>query len=261
MSFRVQNNLIVKTSIKQVPYVPHSSYVVTSSFIYNTATLNTSLTVPAGMVTMSVIAWGAGGGGGDSTNGPYTGTYGGGGGFASASFSVISGQLFIIQVGSSGRGARTSVAGVPGGSWDGSTDQGTGAGYSGIFTGSVSQVNAYLIAGGGAGGGRVSNGTNFNTTPGTVSGGGQTSAGGSALQATSQGGGGYVGGAGTGGSSFVKAGATNVSKIQGGGSFISQDNIVANSSSTLYPGSSVGVGGVSNTNGNTGYLKVIFSSV
>ena len=70
---------------------------------YNTATTNTSWTVPAGVTSITVKAWGGGGGGGGGAY-PYSGGAGGGGGFARATLAVTPGNTLTVRVGGGGRG-------------------------------------------------------------------------------------------------------------------------------------------------------------
>ena len=111
-----------------------------------------TVTVPTGCTVVASKLWGGGGGG-----------MGGSGGFASGDVSVSPGATLAVVV--AGGGASANVAngaggaggyggGGTGGAGAGGFSQGGGGGgYSGLFSGSVSQGNALLIAGGGGGSG------------------------------------------------------------------------------------------------------------
>lgn len=144
--------------------------------VYNA---NTTFTVPDGVESVTVKAWGAGGGGGRGATG--NGAAGGGGGFAGGVFSVTPSSELTVQVGGQGLGGTTT---------DGRG--GSGGGYSGVFNGAASQVNALVVAGAGGGGGGGANhpsasaaipgaaggGTSGNSAGGIGGGGGTQSAGG-----------------------------------------------------------------------------------
>ncbi|TNF34807.1 MAG: hypothetical protein EP329_06850, partial [Deltaproteobacteria bacterium] len=106
-------------------------------------------TVPAGVTSLSVKLWGGGGGGGNSGS-----DIGGGGGFASATVAVTPGEtLFVVE---GGPGGWTTTGYAQGGCYGGGrggryTYSAGGGGFSGLFRGSISQSDALVIAGGGAG--------------------------------------------------------------------------------------------------------------
>lgn len=162
-----------------------------------------SFTVPAGVTTVNVDAWGAGGAGGGTAStviGAYVGGGGGGGGFTRGlNVSVIPGQTIPVTVGIGG----TPVSGQNG-----------NAGSASLF-GSASPVTAN-----GGQGGQVGNGTN-NRGNGGAGGAGATFVGGnggrSANTNNSGGGGGGAGNGGAGGnSSGSSAGAGGVGSVSGG---------------------------------------------
>ncbi len=101
-------------------------------------------TVPAGISSLTVHAWGAAGGAGADA-----GIRGGAGGHAVGTLAVDAGQVFIIVVGEGGQ----RWFALDGGSWA----AGAGGGLSGLFSntpdGGFTQGTALLIAGGGGGGG------------------------------------------------------------------------------------------------------------
>tara|TARA_Y100000004_G_scaffold18998_1_gene19541 strand:- start:15 stop:1586 length:1572 start_codon:yes stop_codon:yes gene_type:complete len=131
-----------------------------------------SYTVPSGLTSLNVTAWGAGGGG---DRPQYPNVYGGGGGFAKGTLAVTPGQSLTIVVGEGG-GTRLSATnthstGAFGGDGPGDSGEpvgqrngggtgrggaGGGGGLTGVFTGAVDQSNdcrATVIAGAGGGGG------------------------------------------------------------------------------------------------------------
>lgn len=253
-----------------------------------TFTADTTFTVPTGVTTIRIKAWGGGGG--------YRGA---GGGFAKGDFTVTPGNVLAIRIGGGGgivtaaAGGFTTAAANGGGKGYKKNDAGFGAGggggYSGVFTSNtVSQANALLVAAGGGGGALGSSdstyiasgggggglvGSNGITTNGTAGAGGTQSAGGSigggaliggdspsGTVIIGGGGGGYFGGgtgqggytlSGGGGSSYTKSGATNTQNTSG-----------ANGPGGLAPTSDsdyvvdVGKGGAQGVAGNAGYVVI-----
>jgi uncharacterized OsmC-like protein len=117
----------------------------TLSYPYSGA--NQTFVVPAGVTSISVKIWGAGGGG---SGGPSSG---GSGAFVKGTLAVTPGQSLVLVVGGAGTYSTTVLkAGGFGGGGAGRYG-GSGGGYSGIFNSSVSFANALAIAGGGGGGG------------------------------------------------------------------------------------------------------------
>lgn len=102
---------------------------------------NQTFTVPAGCRSMTVAAWGAGGGGRQYYLGSgYIAQVGGAGGFAKGTLAVTPGATYTLVVGGGGYG----------GYYSGST----GGGYAGLFSSStITAANALIIAGGGGGAG------------------------------------------------------------------------------------------------------------
>jgi hypothetical protein len=194
-------NWNVTTSSNNVPDNVCSGSSNRDVFSYTTSAVQT-FTVPAWVTTVSIRAYGAGGGSGGLRQG--VGAQGGGGGFARGDFAVTPGQTLYVVVGQGGHG------GVGG---DNQNCGGGGGGYSGVFTGSTpSQANALVIAGGGGGG--QDGGAN---TTGLGAAGGGTSA-----AASSPGGGGgtqSAGGAayGSGVAGSSLAGGNGSSNAPGGG--------------------------------------------
>ena len=114
-------------------------------------------TVPAGVTSIKVKAWGAGGGGG------YTmfNVAAGAGGYTFDQFSTSPGEIYVVVTGGGGwvtratnQTARSTYGFGGSGNSDGAADiseTGSGGGLSGIFLDSVTQTNARVIAGGGGG--------------------------------------------------------------------------------------------------------------
>lgn len=114
---------------------------------------------------VTVLAWGGGGGGGGPGGWSY-GAPGGAGGFAQATVNVYSGATYYAVVGGYGGAVGTPTSSIVkggGGGMANCTDNrygGQGGGYSGLHsTGTVTQANALIIAGGGGGGGASRAGT------------------------------------------------------------------------------------------------------
>ena len=129
------------------------SIVITNAVVqaFNYTGSDQTFTIPSGVTSATIQAWGAGGGS-DSLN---SGKYGAGGGYATGVLAVSAGDVMKIVIGQGGR------LGSHGGSG------GSGGGYSGIFLTSVSHANARLIAGAGGGAGDENNGGEGGGTTGT----------------------------------------------------------------------------------------------
>ena len=124
--------------------VPQTSASFSSNYTYTGA--NQTFTVPAGVTTISVAMWGAGGGGGRLTN-----VTGGAGAFLQGTFSVTPGQVLTLIVGQGGAAGSPPAASYGGG--------GAGAGGYGTI---------------GAGGGRSAIQMTLTQTITTVTGGGSS---------------------------------------------------------------------------------------
>lgn len=114
--------------------------------------------IPAGVTSIKVKAWGAGGGGG------YTAMYGfgaGAGGFTVDQLITLPGETYVIITGEGGWATRaenqtaraTYGFGGSGNSMASAStsETGSGGGLSGVFFSTVTQANARVIAGGGGG--------------------------------------------------------------------------------------------------------------
>jgi len=125
-------------------------------------------TVPAGVISIRIKAWGAGGGAAAATNGAYGS--GGGAGFVQADVSVTPGETITVLVGQGGA-SWNSTEGYAGGAYpNGGTATNFGGGGGGRSE--VSGTNFDLVAGGGGGGGY-----NFSGNPGQGGFGGATTGG------------------------------------------------------------------------------------
>jgi uncharacterized repeat protein (TIGR01451 family) len=91
-----------------------ASFMVTAQVTVNTYNASTTWTVPAGVTTVQVEAWGAGGSGGGAPTGGFNGGAGGAGGgaYARSLINVVPGQTYTITVGT---GSSTTTPG--GSSW------------------------------------------------------------------------------------------------------------------------------------------------
>lgn len=172
-----------------------------NTFVYSTAGSSNTLTIPPGIGTVTIKAWGGGGAGGNGSGSSGTGGNGGGAGFAQADISVSGGDVLSINVGS-------------GGTTNSSTSNGgNGGGFS-----SVVRTGSTLIQAGGGGGGGGTNGNNGgaggNGGPGGgtgIAGSGNGSAGTAAIFNGTAGGGGGSGTSAAGGT----AGSAGTSGVAG----------------------------------------------
>jgi Glycine rich protein len=139
--------------------VPYTQFPASFNYVGS----NQTFIVPAGVKSITVYMWGAGGGGTTTQYGATLGP-GGTGAFVTGQISVTPGQTLYVLVGQGGGGMQSyyqvklSPGGFPGGG-NGYYAAG-GGGYSGIFTSSTpSQGNALIVAG--AGGGAVVDGHTY----------------------------------------------------------------------------------------------------
>jgi len=149
----VGNELSTTGNITAAKYSSGTIPLTTVGYSY-VSDANQSFTVPAGVTSLKVKMWGPGGG-----TGNYSASGGGGaGGYSTGFISVTPGEQLILVIGSGGKkpvstNGNGGLGGWPGGGYGtrGDASGGGGGGYSGIFTGSISQANAIVIAGGGGG--------------------------------------------------------------------------------------------------------------
>ncbi|MBL0202617.1 MAG: hypothetical protein IPP81_21425 [Chitinophagaceae bacterium] len=128
-------------------YTPVST--VTQTFLY-TGAMQT-FTVPVGVTSVTIDAYGAQGGNGATGGNASTGGTGGNGTRATGTLAVTPGQVLNIFVGGAGG---TPTAGFNGGGFGGSQNAGGGGGASDVrFPGSAT-ADRILVAAGGGGGGR-----------------------------------------------------------------------------------------------------------
>jgi len=112
-----------------------------------TQTFNTSGTfrIPAGVTSIQVEAWGAGGAGGGATGNPAAGGGGAGGGYVkNTSLSVIPGTLYTVTVGTGGAGNNNTNGPAGGASWFGSTTTLLAVGGNG---GAIATTSSFSAAG------------------------------------------------------------------------------------------------------------------
>jgi subtilisin-like proprotein convertase family protein len=228
----------------------------TQSFNFTGSTQ--TFTVPAGITSIIVKAWGAGGGGGGGDGRP--GGSGGGGAYSSSTLSVIPGQVYTIYVGGPGQAGTGCVTGTGGGNGGfgyGTAGRGGNAGPSGCSGagaggggGSAVLLGAtpLVVAAGGGGGGGGGNDVNAGAGGGGGTNGASTSVGGGVFgasgsingnNAANHGGDGGGGGGGGGGLNGGTAGSTPLgdqSAAGGGGG----NNLGAtiNNGTTITPGNS-----------------------
>lgn len=160
MSLQIKNLHIIDASVKAQPPAPrvfsvspaisgNSTWNLDSQGKINLGTYGTWTITPQSTFTASVKMWGAGGNGKGSN-------YGGAGGFSSGSISFEQDVPYVMLVGQGGvsvvgnSGTRVLGGGAPGRKI--SSTNACGGGLSGIFSGSYTQANSIMIAGGGGGG-------------------------------------------------------------------------------------------------------------
>ena len=215
--------------------------------IYNYTGAAQTYTVPAGVTSINVLIWGAGGAGGDRTGGGNAGA-GGSGAFVKGTLAVTPGQVLQIVVG--GRGTYSTANGTHVGGYGGGgtayQNAGSGGGYSGIFLTSITFANARAVAGGGAGGG-YGRSRNFGGAGGAT-----TGSNGAGLDATHTGGaGGTVATGGTFGSGTGTTSGVAGVQLQGGtGGNAGNNTYGGGGGGGGYYGGGGGYG--SNQSGNTG---------
>ncbi len=108
-------------------------------------------TVPCGVTSITIKAYGAQGGNGALGGNATSGGVGALGGYASGTLAVIPGQVLNIFVGGAGT---TPAGGFNGGGNGGANNAGGGGGASDVRLGGIAATNRIITAGGGGGGGR-----------------------------------------------------------------------------------------------------------
>ena len=252
-------------------------------FAYTGADVN--WTVPPGVATATIIAWGAGGGGG-SVNG-----FGGGGGYISGDISVTAGETLVVKVGGKGvhntpspltgvgqggggtgiyrSGTVLAIAGAGGGSasshYGGAGGGTTGGDGAGTYKGLGGTQSAGGAGGAAAGGRPAGNAGSLNqgghgvlggiatTNPAAYNGGGQ--GGGDLTNYTTTGGGGGYYGGGSGGSGANGSGGGG-SSLTAGTNTQATTYTPAQTGHANYPGGNVGYGGAAGVDGVAGYMVI-----
>jgi len=125
----------------RAPYSDVSTYSYTGADQY--------FTVPSGITTIKVRAWGAGGGSG------FVGPVGGEGGYSEAIFATSPGTVFTVVVGRGGQYANTYVRFYGGGGYPKNAGGAHGGGVARVYS-----SGRDIWAGGGGGGGDANNGYN-----------------------------------------------------------------------------------------------------
>ncbi len=166
----------------------------TSATFNFTGALQT-FTVPCGVDSVFIQAWGAQGAAGTNGGQGSIGGAGGLGGYAEGSLNVVPGQTLFVYVG--GQGA-APTGGFNGGANGGSQNAGGGGGASDVRVNSTNAADRVIVAGGGGGGGRAGCESTTNIVGGTGGSGGGGN-GGNGTDAPTSGGvaGGGQGGVGT----------------------------------------------------------------
>ncbi len=182
-----------------------------------------TFTVPAGITSLNIEAFGAAGAAGSvGSQATALGGLAGKGGQASGTLAVTPGQVININVGGA---AAAAVGGYNGGGNGGSSNGGGGGGASDIRVGGSAIANSVIVASGGGGGG-TGGYLGFNATPLAINGGngGNSASNGTNGVNSATGGGGFGGTATAGGALGVGcplaagiAGASGVSGIGGNG--------------------------------------------
>lgn len=130
--------------------------------IFHCTGADQTYTVPAGVTSVTVYMWGAGGGSGNPATGSSYGFYGGAGGYTSGTISVTPGTTYSILVGQGGgSGAMANLTGTFGGGGKSCNLDcrfgGQGGGRS-AFRNSTNTTDLMTAGGGGGGGVSVSSG-------------------------------------------------------------------------------------------------------
>lgn len=143
-------------------------------------------TAPVGVTSVVAEGWGGGGGGGDDDGATFPGGGGGGGGYARATFTVVPGIGYAVNVANGGAAGTAGAAGSPGGGVTGDTSFTVdGSNYVTGLGGAGGAGGAAGGAGGAGGAGTATGGSSTQTytggTGGTqsvgIAGGGGSSAG------------------------------------------------------------------------------------
>jgi hypothetical protein len=188
-----------------------SIFAQSQSFSY-TGAMQT-FTVPCGVDTVFIQAWGAQGGSGAIGGGAVAGGNGGLGGYSEGFLLVTPGDVLNVFVG--GQGA-TPTGGFNGGANGGTENAGGGGGATDVRVGGTAEANRVITAGGGGGGGRGGCDEGVATTAG-IGGDGGVGGGGVGVNGNDSPTSGGVAGGGTGGNFGAVQGAAGAAGIGCGG--------------------------------------------
>lgn len=144
---------------------PHSAAVLSGSQTFSYTGSQQTFTVPSGVSTITIKAWGAqGGSSATPDNGSYHIGFGGKGGYSAGEKSVTAGDAIYIYVGGVGetstscRNGQTADGGYNGGGNSTNYPGGGGGGSSDVRSGGTALSNRILIAAGAGGGAHGYNG-------------------------------------------------------------------------------------------------------
>jgi len=109
------------TNIDPVYFAATSGIVTLTNSAGQTFSTSTTVTIPCGVTSITVEAWGGGGAGSSLTTGT-NGAGGGGGAYSKGTVAVTPGSTYIVTVGAGATPSTSSTTSTPGGdSWFGST--------------------------------------------------------------------------------------------------------------------------------------------
>jgi len=124
--------------------------VITQTFTFSGGIQ--AFTVPCGVTSVTIQAWGAEGGAGTTGGNGATGGPGGLGGYATGVLNVVPGDVLNMFIGGLGS---APAGGFNGGGNGGSQNAGGGGGATDVRINGTSEANRIIVAGGGGGGGRA----------------------------------------------------------------------------------------------------------
>jgi len=182
--FLLKQSIFSKLFLSLLFLIGVSSVSFAQTFTDNDPTAPNSWTVPAGVTSITVQAWGAGGAGGGSTSNGNGGSGGGGGAYASRTITVTPGSTINYTIGAGGIGSNgngtaggdTTLNALNARGGAGGTANSGAGGVGGIATGGVPTNTDGLP--GGAGGGNPGGDGGDSGNGGTGGAGGSNSAGG-----------------------------------------------------------------------------------
>ena len=156
-TLRLRRSILAVLTSALALAAPSVAEADTVEFTVQPACAAQTFTVPAGVTSLTVEAYGAQGGSGGIVPNENNAS-GGSGGYATATLSVAPGDVLQVNVGGQGGsavGGAAGSAGCNGGAagGSGSTGGGGGGGASDVRQGGTGLANRVVIAGGGGGGG------------------------------------------------------------------------------------------------------------